>query len=80
MTLLRIGNNTFHTDIDTAIEVYRMLEGKTLLFNEYSDDPLTPLDPHCLSICASPPKLEDNAAAAKALGEKYYEYIRNIEK
>ena len=75
-TELTIYGNTFVTDEDTAIEIYKVMK-KCLVFSEYSKDTLTTLEKYNLQIKRLEEDFKENVAAAKALGTTYSEFMRD---
>ena len=75
-TELTIYGNTFVTDEDTALQIYKLMR-KCLIFSEYSEDILITLEKYNLQIKALERGFEQNVNAAKALGITYNEFMRD---
>jgi len=75
-TELSIYGNTFVTDEDTALQIYKLMR-KCLIFSDYSNDILTTLEKYNLQLKALESDFEQNVNAAKALGISYKEFMRD---
>ncbi len=75
-TELTIYGNTFVTDEDTALQIYKLMR-KCLGFTEYSEDILFNLEKFNLQVKPLEKDFEQNVNAAKALGINYNEFMRD---
>lgn len=77
-TKLSIGGNTFVTDLDTALEIYKLISGKNvMIYSDYNNEILEPIGQYSLSITPLDKDFMDDVEAAKLVGETYSEYRRN---
>jgi hypothetical protein len=75
-TELTIYGNTYVTDEDTALQIYKLM-GRCLGFTQYSTDILFNLEKFNLQIKPLEKDFEENVNAAKALGISYNGFMED---
>lgn len=78
--LLRIGNQDVLLPSESGMVVFKILQEESKFFNHYDsniDCVLIDVSKDSLNLSPAPNKIEENVAAAKAIGATYYDFVRN---